>query len=62
MHRAYLLIVLPAVIVGISYFVIFRQLGMQIRPAPFLGAIAVFIAAVLIVRRAQRRKAKRPGS
>ena len=66
MRRAYLLIVLPAVIVGICYFVIFRSLGMEIRPAPFLGAAAAIIAAVLGVRYYQRhhppRKPRRPGS
>jgi len=61
MRRAYLLIVLPAVIVGLFYFFVFRSMGLPLRPAPFLGAIGVFIAALLIVRRFQRRKARRPG-
>ena len=61
MHRAYLLIILPAVIVGVFYFAVFRSAGMQINAAPFLGAMALFIAALLTVRYFQRRKARRPG-
>ena len=66
MRRAYLLIALPAAIVGICYFVIFRSLGMELRAAPFLGAAAAMIVAVLGVRYYQRRhpprKPRRPGS
>ena len=61
MRRAYLLIVLPAVIVGIFYFTIFHALGMEIRPAPFVGAAVGIVAAILIVRRYQRRKVRRHG-
>jgi hypothetical protein len=61
MRRAYLLIVLPAAVVGVAYFVIFHSLGFEIRPAPFVGAAAAFLAALFLVRRHQRRKAGRPG-
>jgi hypothetical protein len=59
-RRAYLLIAIPAVVVGILYFAIFHSLGMAVGPAPFLGTLVAFVAAVLIVRRQQRRK-QRPG-
>lgn len=59
MRRAYLLIVLPAIIVGIAYFAVFHALGMEIKPAPFLGAAVAIVAAVVIVRRYQRRKMHR---
>lgn len=62
MRRAYLLIVIPAVLVGIAYVILLRQIGVQIRPGPFLGTGAVFIAAILIVRRHQRRKSRRHGN
>lgn len=61
MSRAYLLIVLPAVIVGIFYLAIFHSLGMPIGWAPFLGAAGALIAAVVFVRRYQQRKLRRPG-
>ena len=61
MRRAYLLIVLPALIVGIFYLVVFRSMGWQLQPAPFLGAIAAFLAGLLIVRRSRRRKGRRRG-
>ncbi len=62
MSRAYLLIVLPAAIVGLCYFAIFHSLGMPVRPAPFVGAAAGFVVALLAVRYYQRRKPRRPGS
>jgi len=62
MRRAYLLIVVPAAIVGVFYFAVLHWIGAEIQPAPFLGAAGVFVAALLVVRYYQRRKAKRPRS
>jgi len=62
MRLAYLLIVLPAIIVGIFYLLVFHEAGMPVKAAPFLGAMGAFVAALLIVRYFQRRKAKRPGA
>lgn len=61
MHRGYILILLPAALVGIFYFVVFRSAGMQVHAAPFLGAMGMFAGALLMVRYFQRRKARRPG-
>jgi hypothetical protein len=61
MRRAYLLIAIPPAAVGILYFVIFRSFGMAIGPAPFLGALVAFVAAVLIVRHYQRKSGRRAG-
>jgi ABC-type spermidine/putrescine transport system permease subunit II len=61
MRRAYLLIVVPAAVVGVFYLAIFHSLGMPIGLAPFLGAAGAFIAAVFFVRRYQQRKLRRPG-
>ena len=48
MRRAYLLIVVPAAIVGIFYLAIFHSLGMPIGWAPFLGAAGAFVAALIL--------------
>ncbi len=48
--RAYLLVLVPAAIVGISYFFVFHSFGMAIHPWPFLGTLGIFIVALLLVR------------
>jgi hypothetical protein len=55
-QRAYLIILIPAVIVGAFYLAIFRGLGFDIRLAPFLGTGAAFLGALFGVWRYQRRK------
>jgi len=62
MRRAYLLIAIPAVLVGTAYVILLRHIGVQIHPGPFVGTAAAFIAAILIVRRHQRRKSRRHGN
>jgi ABC-type Fe3+ transport system permease subunit len=62
MRRAYLLIAIPAVLVGVGYVVLLNHLGVRIHNSPFLGAGAAFIAAILIVRHYQRRKSRRRGN
>ena len=62
MRRAYLLIVIPAVLVGIAYVILLRHIGVQIRLGPFLGTAAAFVAAILMVRRHQRRKSRKHGN
>ena len=62
MRRAYLLIGIPAALVGIAYVILLRHIGMQIHGGPFLGTAAAFVAAVLLVRHYQRRKSRRRGS
>ena len=48
MRRAYLLIVVPAVFVGIFYLRSLHYTGhADSRRAPFLGAAAAFLAAVI---------------
>jgi hypothetical protein len=56
MRRAYLLIAVPAAIVGGFYLAIFHELGMPVGWAPFLGTAFLFLAALILVRRYQRRK------
>jgi hypothetical protein len=62
MRLAYLLIVIPAAIVGIFYLAIFHSLGMGVSWAPFLGTAVLFVGALFLVRRYQRRKVRRPGA
>jgi hypothetical protein len=56
LQRAYLIILIPAVLVGVSYIAIFRWLGFDIPLGPLLGTAAAFLAALLGVWRYQRRK------
>src|ERR1700722_8079322 len=63
MSRAYLLILVPAAVVGVFYFFIFHNFGMAIHPAPFLGTLGLFVVAVVLVRRYQSinpRRSRRP--
>ena len=62
MRRAYFLIGIPAVLVGIGYVILLRHVGVQIHSGPFLGAAAAVIAAILMVRHYQRRKSRRHGN
>lgn len=59
MRRAYLLIVIPGIIVGAGYVIVLRYIGVQIHAGPFIGAVAAFIAAILIVRHFQKRGSRR---
>ena len=61
MRRAYLLIFIPALLVGVCYFVVFHSLGYPIAPGPFLGAAGGIVAAVLLVRHYVHRHARRSG-
>ena len=62
MRRAYFLIAVPAALVGIGYVVLLRRVGVPVHGAPFLGAAAAFVAAILIVRHYQRRRSRRHGN
>ena len=59
MRRAYFLIAIPGVLVGIAYVILLHYIGVPIHVGPFLGAAAAFLAAVLIVRQYQKRKSRR---
>jgi len=62
MRRAYFLIAIPGLLVGIAYVVLLYYLGVPIHAGPFVGAAAAFAAAVLIVRHFQKRKGRRRSS
>jgi ABC-type spermidine/putrescine transport system permease subunit II len=59
MNRSFLIIILPAVAVGLGYIFVLRWLGYELEPLRFVVAGVVAVAAVVIVQRYQRRKASR---
>ena len=60
MNRSFLIVIVPAVAVGLGYLFMFHWLGFALEPFRFIGAAVLLAAAVYLVRR-QRRKAQ-PGN
>jgi ABC-type spermidine/putrescine transport system permease subunit II len=58
MNRSFLIIILPAVAVGIGYLLMFHWLGFALEPLRFVGAAVLLIGAIVLVQRRQRRKTK----
>ena len=56
MNRSFLIIVLPAIAVGLGYIFVLRWLGYELEPFRFVAAGVVVVAAVVLVHRYQRRK------
>lgn len=61
MRRAYLLIAIPALLVGAGYVLVFRSLRLEIEALPFVAVLGAFAAALWLVRRHRHRKVRRPG-
>ena len=59
MNRSFLIIILPAIAVGLGYVFMFHWLGYAIEPFRFVMAAIVVIAAVILVQRRKRGKASR---
>ena len=59
MNRSFLIVILPAIAVGLGYLLMFHGLGFALTPIPFIGAAIVIAGAVFLVQRRQRRKASR---
>jgi ABC-type spermidine/putrescine transport system permease subunit II len=59
MKLSFVIIILPAIAVGLGYVFVLHWLGYQLEPFRFVMAGVVAIAAVLLVQRHQRRKAAR---
>jgi ABC-type spermidine/putrescine transport system permease subunit II len=59
MNRAFLIVIVPAIAVGIGYLLMFHWLGFPLEPFRLLGAILLIAGAVILVQRRQRRKAGR---
>jgi len=61
MNRSVLIVILPAILVGLGYILVFRRLGIALEPLRFVAAGIVVVAAVVLVQRYQKRKVPRRG-
>jgi ABC-type spermidine/putrescine transport system permease subunit II len=59
MNRSFLIIILPAIAVGLGYVFMFHWLGFAIEPFRFVVAAIVVVAAVFLVQRRKRGRASR---
>jgi ABC-type spermidine/putrescine transport system permease subunit II len=59
MNRSFLIVIVPAIAVGLGYLYMFHWLGFRLEPFRFVGAAVVLVAAVILVHRRQRRKTSR---
>ena len=59
MNRSFLIVILPAIAVGLGYVLLFHRLGLALEPFRFVGAAVLIVAAVVLVQRRQRRKSPR---
>ena len=59
MNRSFLVIILPAIAVGLGYVFMFHWLGYAIEPFRFVVAAIVVVAAVFLVQRRKRGRASR---
>ena len=57
MNRSFLIVVLPAVAVGLGYLLMFHWLGFALEPFRFAMAAIVVVVAVILVQRYKRGKA-----
>ena len=56
MHKGFLIIFVPAAIVGVFYIALFRELGYDVGLAPFLGTGVAFAGGLAGVWRYHQRK------
>ena len=56
MHRGFLIVFVPAAIVGVFYIAIFRSLGLDVGLAPFLGTAVAFLGGLAGVWQYRRRR------
>jgi threonine/homoserine/homoserine lactone efflux protein len=59
MNRSFLIVIVPALAVGLGYLLMFHWLGFALEPLRFVGAAILIVGAVILVQRRQRRKAAR---
>ena len=59
MNRSFLIIILPAIAVGLGYVFMFHWLGYAIEPFRFVVAAIVIVAAVILVQKRKRGRASR---
>jgi ABC-type spermidine/putrescine transport system permease subunit II len=56
MNGSFLIILVPAIAVGLGYILMFHWLGYALEPFRFVVAAIVVVAAVILVQRRKRRK------
>lgn len=61
MNRSFLIIILPAIAVGLGYIFVLHWLGYELEPFRFVIAAIVTATAVVVVHWYQRRKGARKG-
>jgi ABC-type spermidine/putrescine transport system permease subunit II len=61
MNLSFLIIILPAIAVGLGYIFVLHWLGYELEPFRFVIAGIVTLMAVLLVQWFQRRKGSRKG-
>ena len=59
MNRSFLIVIVPAIAVGVGYLLMFHFLGFALEPFRFVGAAVLIIGAIILVQRRQRRKTSR---
>ena len=57
MNRSFLIVIVPALAVGLGYLLMFHWLGFVLEPFRFVMAAIVVVTAVSLVQRRKRRKA-----
>jgi ABC-type spermidine/putrescine transport system permease subunit II len=58
MNRSFLIVIVPAVAVGLGYLLMFHWLGFVLEPFRFVMAAIVVVGAVILVQRRKRGKAE----
>jgi len=59
MNRSFLIVILPAIVVGLGYIYVMQYRGARLEPFRFVAAGVVAAAAVFLVHRHQRKKGSR---
>jgi ABC-type spermidine/putrescine transport system permease subunit II len=59
MNRSFLIVILPAIAVGLGYLLMFHWLGFALEPFRFVMAAIVVVAAVILVQRRKHKKVSR---
>jgi ABC-type spermidine/putrescine transport system permease subunit II len=59
MNRSFLIVIVPALAVGLGYLLMFHWLGFVLEPFRFVMAAVVVVTAVILVHR--RKRGKAPG-
>ncbi|HEX3376061.1 MAG TPA: hypothetical protein VHS29_04325 [Candidatus Acidoferrales bacterium] len=59
MNRSFLIVIVPALAVGLGYLLMFHWLGVALEPFRFVAAATLIVGAVILIRRRKRRKVTR---